>query len=99
MGWVAMRERTSLNQAKGFDTNPLARRRETPEDRGRFAALVAAEEHPVVAANRHAADVALGGIIIDAQISIFAITVQRRPVLQGIPHRAGLRTLRQYLRL
>jgi hypothetical protein len=35
----------------------------------RFAALVAAEEHPVIASHRHAADVALGGIIVDAQKS------------------------------
>ena len=54
---------------EGFDTNPLAGRCETPQDRSRSATLVAAEEHPVIASHRHAADVALGGIIIDAQIS------------------------------
>jgi hypothetical protein len=31
-----------------FDTNPLARGRKAPQDRSRFTALVAAEEHPVM---------------------------------------------------
>src|ERR1700674_4441891 len=88
-----------LKPGEGFDTNPLARGREAPQNRSRFAALVAAEEHPVIASNRHAADIALGGIIIDAQIAVFAVAIQRRPVLQGITHRTPLRTLRQYLRL
>ena len=55
-----------LEPSEGFDTYPLARRCEAPEDRSRLAALVAAGEHPVVASHRHAADGAFGGIIVDA---------------------------------
>ena len=46
-----------LEPGEGFDTNPLARRRKTPEHRSRFAALVAAEEGPVVAADRQHASI------------------------------------------
>ena len=38
-----------LEPGEGFDTNPLARGREAPQNCSRFAALVAAEEHPVIA--------------------------------------------------
>src|ERR1039457_3272056 len=78
-----------LEPGEGFDTNPLAGGRETPQYRSRVAALVAAEEHPVVASHRHATDVTFGGIIIDAQMAVCAVAVQRRPVLQGIAHRAA----------
>ncbi len=39
------------------------------------------------------------GIVIDAEIAVFAVAVQCHPVLQGIAHRAPRRTLRQYRRL
>ena len=68
-----------LKPGEGFDTNPLARGREAPQNRSRFAALVAAEEHPVIASHRHAADIPFGGIIIDAQIAVFAGTVVPPP--------------------
>jgi hypothetical protein len=58
------------------------------------ATLVAAEEHPVIASNRYAADVPLSGIVIDAQIAIFAVAVQRHPVLQAAVVRKSLHRLR-----
>ena len=53
-----------LEPGKGFDADPLAGGREAPQNRSRFATLVAAEEHPVIASNRCAADVPLSGIVI-----------------------------------
>ena len=48
---------------EGIDTDPLARSHETPQHCGRVAAMVAAKEHPVVAADSHTADGALGGVM------------------------------------
>ena len=73
MGWVAMRESTSLNQAKGSTPARWARCREAAQDGCSFATPITAEEHPIVASYHHATDVAFGGIVIDAQISVFAV--------------------------
>ena len=53
-----------------------------PQHRGRCATLVATKEHPVVSAYRHAADRALGGVIVDLQISVLTVAGQRCPLLQ-----------------
>ena len=84
-----------LEPGEGIDSGPLAGRHQTPQHRSRFAALVAAKEHPVVATNSYAADRALGGVVVDLEISVVAEAGQRRPVLQGVAHRPPLRTLRQ----
>jgi len=38
-----------LEPGKGLNADPLAGGSEAPQNRSRFAALVAAEEHPVIA--------------------------------------------------
>ena len=48
---------------KGVDSSPLAGSHETPQYRRRLSALVAAKEHPIVAADSHTADGALGGVM------------------------------------
>ena len=57
--------------------------------------LVATKEHPVVSAYRHAADRALGGVIVDLQISVLTVAGQRCSVLQCITHRPPLWAFRQ----
>src|SRR5215510_11431275 len=84
---------------EGLHTYPLTGCREASQDGCSLAAPVTAEEDPVVASHRYTTDIALGGIVIDAQISVFAVARQRRPVLQAIAHRASRRTLRQYFLL
>ena len=56
-----------LKPGERIDSDPLAGCHEAPEDRCRAAIVIAAKEHPVVSADRDAADSALGGVIIDLQ--------------------------------
>jgi hypothetical protein len=76
---------------EGIDADPLARCHETPQHSSGVAAMVAAKEHPVVAADSHTADGALGSVVIDLQISVLAVAGQRRPVLEGVARRPPLR--------
>ena len=39
----------------------------------------------------------LGAVVVDLQIAILAVVVQRRPVFQRVPNRPTFRTLRQHL--
>src|SRR5437879_12526071 len=82
-----------------IDPDPLARGQEAPQHGSRVATLVAAKEHPVVATHRDTADGALGGVIIDLQISVLAVAGQCCPVLQSVADGPPLWALGQYLRL
>src|SRR6266566_2012228 len=73
-----------LEPGEGIDSDALTGSHEAPQHRGRSAALVAAKEQLVVAAYRHAADRALGGIIVDLQTSVLTVAGQRCPVLQRV---------------
>src|SRR5579859_4004396 len=84
-----------LEPGEGVDSHTLAGSHETPQHRPRRAALVAAKEHPVVAAYRHAADRALGGVIVDLQTSVLTVAGQRCPVLQRVAHRPPRWAFRQ----
>jgi hypothetical protein len=48
---------------EGVDTGPLARSHETPQHGSCVTAVVAAKEHPVVPADSHTADGALGSVM------------------------------------
>ena len=52
-----------LQPGEGIDSSALAGGHKTPQHCGGFAAFIAAKEYPVVAANGHAADRALGGVM------------------------------------
>src|SRR5262249_40392682 len=71
---------------EGIDSNAVTGSHETPQHRGGLAAFIAAKEYPVVSADGHAADRALGGVVVDLEISVLAVAGQRRPVLQAITH-------------
>src|ERR1700693_2712945 len=84
-----------LEPGEGIDSDALTGSHEAPQHRGRSTALVAAKEQPVVAAYRHAADRALGGVIVDLQISVLTVAGQRCPVLQRVAHCPPLWAFRQ----
>src|ERR1700687_4825231 len=56
-----------------IDSDALTGSHETPQHRGGLAALIAAKEYPVVAAHCYAADRALGGVVVDLEISVLAV--------------------------
>src|ERR1700736_6773489 len=62
-----------LEPHEWIDAGALAGRRETAQNRGGVAALVAAKEHPIIPPHRNTADRALGGVVIDLQISVLAV--------------------------
>ena len=68
----------------GIDAGALTGGHEAPQHCGRLAVLVAAKEHPVIAADRHTADGALGGVVVDLQVPVFGVAGERRPVLEGV---------------
>lgn len=55
MGWEAIRQRTSLNQAKGSTPTRWQDATKLLNTGGRVPATVTAEEHPIIAARWHAA--------------------------------------------
>ena len=52
-----------LEPGEGIDSSPLAGSYEAPQHRRRFSALIAAKKCPIVAADSHSADGALGGVM------------------------------------
>ena len=62
-------------------SGPLAGSHEAAQHGRRFAALVAAKEGPVAAANRDPADGPLGRVVVDLQVAVVTVAVQRRPIL------------------
>ena len=69
---------------EGFDVLALAGCDQAGQDGPGSSAVVAAVEEPVVAAHHDVAEAALGAVIVDLQIPVFAVAHQRIPVLPGI---------------
>jgi len=91
-----MPERTSLNQGKG--SIPTRWQEATKAGALRpFGLLVAAEEHPVVGALWPRS--AVGAVVVDLQIAVFAKASEGRPIFERVLHRPPFRTLRQHFRL
>jgi hypothetical protein len=72
-----------------MDLDQFAGSHEAAQHGRRLAAAVAAEEAPVVAADRPAAQGTFGVVVIDRQIRVVAITGERGPVLQQIMDSLG----------
>src|ERR1700704_466243 len=66
---------------KRVSLHKFARRNEAAQNGCSLAAVVAAEEGPIVAAHREAPQRPFRGVIVDRQIAVGAIPSQRRPVL------------------
>src|SRR5665213_4363663 len=83
-GCSAMRPRTSRNQANGSMPAQFTRSNEAAEIRRDPAAVVAAEENPVVTTHCKAPQRSLGTVVVDQQIAVETVSRQRRSVLQRI---------------
>ncbi len=81
-----------------FEAQAMTRRGEAEQDRRGPAALVRADEQPVLAADGDALHLALGHVVVDRQEARLGISNQRRPIIQGVANRLGHRTLGQHLR-
>ena len=64
-----------LEPGERIHADALAGSHEAPQHRGCFAAFIAAEEDPVVAANGYATDRTFGGVVVDFEIAVGAISV------------------------
>src|ERR1700733_470126 len=82
---------------KRVDLDEFARCDEAAQNRRSLAAVIAAEESPVVPSDREATPRPLGAVVIDGQIAVAAVARERRPVLQRIGNRLSRLALRQYL--
>src|SRR4051812_16896725 len=60
---------------------------------------IATKKHPVAATHGHATNAALCACVVDFQIAVLRVAVQRRPVFERVAHGAALRTLGQYFSL
>ena len=56
-----------------IDSNALTGSHEAPQHRRRLAAFITAKENPVVATHCYGADRALGGVVVDGEISVLAV--------------------------
>src|ERR1035438_8998245 len=65
---------------KGIDVEPLAGGDEAGQHGGGAPTLVAAVEHPILSAHRDSTQAALGAVVIDLQIPVFAVAGQRLPI-------------------
>jgi hypothetical protein len=75
----------------------LAGRRETEEHRRRLAARVAADEQPVAAADANQFQRPLTEVVVDVQVAIRRVALQRLPLVEHIVDGRGDRTLGQHL--
>ena len=65
------------------------------QDHGSMAGRFAADKHPVLAADRDGPHGTFGGIVVDRQIAIFEISVQRIPLIERIRGRFAGQALRK----
>ena len=63
---------------KGIDADKFAGRDKAAQHGRGFAAVIAPEEGPVVAAHCKPSQRAFGGIVVDGQIAVGAVASQRR---------------------
>src|SRR5690242_348088 len=79
-----------LQPGEGIDRDPLARCDEASEHRRRPATSVAAEKRPVVATDCDPPDRTLGGVVVNLEIAVLAVTGECGPILQGVPYSSTL---------
>lgn len=75
------------------DAEALASDREAGQHRRSLAAGFAAPKEPVLAAHGCAAQRVLRRVVVDAQIAVGDIDVERRPLVQRVTDRLAQRTL------
>jgi len=80
-----------------IDVEPLARGDEAGQHCRRPSAVVATKEEPVLPSHRDPTQAALGAVVVDLQIAVFAVADQGFPVRQRVGDGLPFRTLRQHL--
>src|SRR4051812_31180280 len=71
---------------EGIDIHALTGGYESAQHSGRSTADIAAEKHPVVAAHGHTTNAALGACVVDFQMPVFRVAVERHPVFESVAH-------------
>src|SRR3954465_14929745 len=71
---------------EGFDIHALAGSDETAQHGSCCAADIAAKERPVAATQRHTTNAALCACVVDFQIAVLRVAVQRCPVFESVAH-------------
>lgn len=94
-----MRESTSRNQANGSTPPRLHEAVKRHQHRRCRSAIVTAEERPVPPADGHRAVGPLSLAVVDLQIAVGKVPVQRLPLIERVTHRRPRRALGQHLRL
>src|SRR5437764_2399052 len=79
-----------------LDIHALTRGYETAQHSRCPAADIAAKKHPVATTQSHTTNAALRACVVDFQIAVFRVTVQRCPVFESVAHGASLRALGQH---
>jgi len=69
---------------EGIDIETFTCSCETGQDGRRPATVVASEKHPVLAADSNTAQATFGTVVVNLQITIFAVADQSRPIREGI---------------
>ena len=87
---------------EGIDLESLTRDDEAGEDGGGSPAVIAAEESRlggILPSDGNSAQAALGAVVVDLEVCVFAVSDQGVPVRQGVGERLPLWTFRQHLGL
>ena len=82
----------------GIQAVQLRRADQAVDRRGALAAGVRAGEEVVLAAERHRAQRALGGVVVDVDVAVVAVADQCRPARERVADRDRQRRLRRHLR-
>ena len=83
----------------GFGMVALTGINQTINCSGPRGAVVTASEEPVLAAERHPAQGAFGGIVVNRQIPFVGVTIQGRPIVERIGNRLTERAFGQNLQI
>lgn len=67
-----------------IDVESFTRGDEAGQDRCRPSTVVASKKHPVLASDRDSTQAALGTVVVNLQVAVFAVTDQRFPVRQRV---------------
>jgi hypothetical protein len=85
--WVGADAREQVAKiGERLDVQALASGDQTGQDGAGSTARITAVEEPVVATHHNVAETALGAVVVDFQVAVFAVTQQRLPVFQGVLH-------------
>ena len=76
-----------FEQGPGFHEVGLAAGNHRLKDGCSVAGRFAADEHPVHATNRHRTNGSSGSVIIDRQVAVFELAIQRGPLIERVRRR------------